>query len=339
MVWPESLGIAYMEAERLKAQLNDRAGYSLAQIFYGAAADQAGQCPVVNLDLPQLLASPLTEIWTSTRPVNYSCEEGIRLSLNDQILFGYLHEAESDPGALDNLTYQTYRRILNRTKALGYPYLLRVWNFFPDINSIRGNLERYQRFCIGRHQAFAENNADFQCALPAATTIGTGSGPLQICFFAGTRPGCHIENPRQVSAYNYPQIYGPKSPSFARATLQSSENGQRLFIAGTASIVGHASQHVGDPCQQARETLENIEAVIRQAGWWKGGRCANGESNLPMETALLKVYVRDPDHLEAIKRGFVDYFGFEPPCLYLKGDICRGELLLEIEGILTRATG
>ena len=89
--------------------------------------------------------------------------------------------------------------------------------------------------------------ADFPQTLPAGTAVGTMSGPLKIHFLAARQPGTHVENPRQVSAYEYPRVYGPCSPSFARATLRPSISGSHLLIAGTASVVGHVSEHIGDP--------------------------------------------------------------------------------------------
>ena len=218
-----------------------------------------GACPVVCLDLPQLNEPPLAEVWTSTLPVTYHQAEGIHFAMNDEVLFGVLQLEESPGTPLDIVTYTGYRRLLVQTQALGYPHLLRVWNYFPSINLESNGLERYQRFCVGRHQALAENLPDFQRMLPAGTAVGTTSGPLQIYFLASTQPGTPVENPRQMNAYEYPRVYGPRSPAFARATLRPSISGSHLFIAGTASVVGHASQHVGMPYQQTLETLHNLE--------------------------------------------------------------------------------
>ena len=136
---------------------------------------------------------------------------------------------------------------LDSLPTLGFSDLFRIWNYFPEINGDRDGLERYQRFCMGRHQAFSEHYGDYKLALPAASAVGTLSGPFQLYFLAGRQKAIHIENPRQISAYDYPPMYGPKSPSFARATLTSISKSSYLFLAGTASIVGHATQHQEDP--------------------------------------------------------------------------------------------
>ena len=155
--------------------------------------------------MPQFNGPPLAEVWTSTLPVTYHQAEGIHCAMNDEVLFGALQLEESPGMLLDTVTYTAYRRLLVQARALGYPHLLRVWNYFPHINRESDGLERYQRFCAGRHQALAEGLWDFPRTLPAGTAVGTMSGPLKIHFLAARQPGTHVENPRQVSAYEYPR--------------------------------------------------------------------------------------------------------------------------------------
>jgi hypothetical protein len=63
-----------------------------------------------------------------------------------------------------------------------------------------------------------------------------------------------------VSAYDYPRQYGPAAPSFSRAALTPDP---LLLISGTASIVGHASVHLGDVTAQLEETLANLANRLR----------------------------------------------------------------------------
>jgi chorismate lyase/3-hydroxybenzoate synthase len=237
---------------------------------------------------------------------------------------------EESPGTpLDVVTYTGYQRLIAQARALGYPYLLRVWNYFPNINRESDGLERYQRFCIGRYEALAEGLSDYPRTLPAGTAVGTISGPLQIHFLAATRPGTHIENPRQVNAYEYPRIYGPRSPSFARATLRASSSGSELFIAGTASVVGHSTRHTGKPWQQALETLHNLRAVITHTEQLQGITLGQ-----PYRQRLLKVYIRHPEHLSTVDDVLKQEAPVDTQVLYLQGEMCRSDLLVEIEGVL-----
>jgi chorismate lyase/3-hydroxybenzoate synthase len=206
-----------------------------------------------------------------------------------------------------------------------------VWNYFPSINSESDGLERYQRFCAGRYQALAEGLEGFPQTLPAGTAVGTLSGPLAIHFLAAKHPGAHIENPRQVSAYEYPPVYGLRSPSFARATLRPSLSGAQLLIAGTASIVGHASEHVGATYKQTLEILHNLKVLIARTeqlhgidrGQWLG-------------RALFKVYFRHPEHVVTIRDMLTALLPSHAEVLYLQGEMCRSELLVEIEAVRTQ---
>jgi chorismate lyase/3-hydroxybenzoate synthase len=288
-----------------------------------------GAYPVVCLDIPQFNWPSLAEVWTSDLPLTYHQTDGIHCAMNDEVLFGALQLDENPDTLLDTVTYTAYRRLLVQARALGYPHLLRVWNYFPSINLESNGLERYQRFCAGRHQALAESLTGFPHTLPAGTAIGTMSGPLKIHFLASRQSGTHVENPRQVSAYEYPLIYGPRSPSFARASLRQSVSGSHLLISGTASVVGHVSVHIGDPSKQTLEIMQNLNALLTHTeqlhgmtrGQWYG-------------QALFKIYIRHPEHVAMIRDILQEQLPSHTQVLYLQGDMCRSELLLEVEGIL-----
>ena len=326
--------IAYVEMARLEALLKASPSNVLGIVRHDwspGEPNDLGAYPGVCLDLPQFNGPPLAEVWTSNLPVIYHQAEGIHCAMNDEVLFGVVQLEERPGTLLDSVTYNAYRRLLVHARALGYPHLLRVWNYFPQINREFDGLERYQRFCAGRHQALAENLSGFPRTLPAGTAVGTMSGPLTIHFLAAKRPGTHVENPRQVRAYEYPPIYGPSSPSFARATLQPSISGSQLLISGTASVVGHVSAHIGDPGKQTLEIIHNLNALIVQTeqlhGVTRGQWCGQ---------ALFKIYIRHPAHFATICDILKEQLPSHTQVLYLQGEMCRRELLLEIEGILSQ---
>ena len=70
--------------------------------------------------------------------------------------------------------------------------------------------------------------------LCAASAVGSLGGELSICFLGSKERGVHCENPRQLPAYRYPKLYGPRSPSFARATLAPDTLGEVTFVAGNS---------------------------------------------------------------------------------------------------------
>ena len=328
----QALRTGYVETARLETLLRASPSSFLGIVRHDRSPEGPSGlavCPVVCLDLPQFNGPQLAEVWTSTLPVTYHQTEGIHCAMNDEVLFGSLQMDERPGTLLDTLTYNAYRRLLVQARTLGYPHLLRVWNYFPHINRESNGLERYQRFCAGRHQALAEGLSDFPRTLPAGTAVGTMSGPLKIHFLASRQPGTHVENPRQVSAYEYPRVYGPRSPSFARATLRPSISGSHLLIAGTASVVGHVSEHIGKPHKQTLEIIRNLNALITHIEQLHG--IARGQW---YGQALFKIYIRHPEHFATIREILKEQLPSHTQILYLQGEMCRSELLLEVEGIL-----
>lgn len=282
-------------------------------------------CPRLPVYLKTIAAEPILEIWSGRAASRQGQFEQIQYSYNDDVLFGCLHVP--DDAAIETAAFNCYSQIFNLIEEQGYRHLLRIWNYFSSINGIQEETERYQLFCVGRARAFQNRYGEsFFNKVPAASALGTRMPGLSIYFIAGREPGEFIENPWQVSAYHYPREYGPCSPSFARATYQKWPAHQHLYVSGTASIVGHASTHIGDVHGQLQETLRNINNLLRHTATKKN----IAGKNKPI---LLKVYLRDAADLEVVRNTITEHFGIQTPILYLEGDICRRELLLEIEGI------
>lgn len=207
--------------------------------------------------------------------------------------------------------------------------LVRVWNYFADINVESDGTERYRQFNAGRQQAFIDAQRSAFDGSPAASALGTHGGPLRVYFLAGHKPTVAIENPRQVSAYRYPDTYGPSAPTFSRAALADVGGGRSaLFISGTASIVGHLSMHVGDVRRQTEESLTNI-AAVREAAELRSGLA------IPASEMFYTVYVRHAADLPVIREVFERAVGAGSvaarEAVYLNADVCRAELLVEVE--------
>lgn len=282
----------------------------------------------VDVGLGALDDPALAELWVSDRPVEHGAAEGFSYAHNGEVLFGHMRLEESELADLERATLKAYVRMEWFLQHLGYPCWLRMWNFLARINEGTGDAERYRLFSAGRHRALALKPG-FENMLPAATAIGTLDSGLVIYFIAGKHSGQQVENPRQVSAFRYPRQYGPRSPSFSRATLLHHESGARLLVSGTASVVGHESLHLDDPPKQLEETAANIQALLGQALKQRG----SGVSPEDVAPEQLKVYVRDPALLPGLREQTRALFGADAPMVWLQGDICRHDLLLEIEAI------
>jgi chorismate lyase/3-hydroxybenzoate synthase len=272
---------------------------------------------VVELSLPlPILGDDVAEVWRCDGAIRVQRDGELALAISDEYLFGAIVANDDDPAAAASRVYDA---IVSAARREGFPNLLRVWNHVRGINAIEGELERYQSFCRGRHDAFAAHGYGLRADLPAASAVGMNGGSLATYFVASRTAAEQVENPRQVSAYDYPREYGPRSPSFSRATVA----GSLVFISGTASIVGHESRHHGDVDAQLDETVENLEKIAAVSG----ATLAN--------IIALKVYVRDRANSERIAERLAKRIA--APAIYVEADVCRAELMLEIEAVARRA--
>jgi chorismate lyase/3-hydroxybenzoate synthase len=280
-----------------------------------------------DLPLLHVLARPLgsceAEVWDSATAVETFASGAIYGARNEQILFGTISAPQGDLAANAR---EMYRAIIRLVRENGYPHLLRLWNHIEGINRELDGLEHYKRFCVGRAEAFAEAgyaNGD----LPAASGVGMSGGGLAIAFMASRTPGIHVENPRQVSAYDYPVIYSPRSPSFARATVAQFGDTAMIFVSGTSSVVGHDTVHHGNVNAQLDETIRNLDEVIACAAA-RIGRSAKFE-----DSSTAKLYMRNAGDAAAITSRLRNEYP-EISLLVVEADICRADLLLEIEAVV-----
>lgn len=282
-----------------------------------------------RLRLPlECLYGAAAELWSAGRPVLEAGRDGDLCWAHDgEHLFAHLTVAADDVIAASE---DAYWRLERAVVHHGFPYWLRTWNFLDGINAGSGDAERYRQFCLGRGHALAARS-DFERHLPAATAIGSDGGGLTIAVLAGRAPGVALENPRQVAAFRYPRQYGPRSPSFTRAMLlrDAAGAGARLLVSGTASIVGHATRHAGDVLAQLDEAATNVEALLRHAA--VGHFPEVGEPLWTPES--FKLYLRDAAAAARIRPRFEQRLAQGAPWVLLRGDICRQDLLVEVEGV------
>lgn len=287
----------------------------------------------VNLDVGILSGVPCGDGWSTCDPVSEGQSGAVRWRQSGPWLFGTLQLDEAEHASLDltALSQTAYGQVFSCLDQNPEWHLLRVWNYLPRINATdsAGGLERYRQFNTGRQQAFAQHGRDILAGSPAACAIGTATGPLRVYFLAGRCPALPVENPRQVPAYHYPPEFGPRSPTFSRACLVSLEENQcMLLISGTASIVGHHSLHRGDVHSQTLETLRNLQAVIDAAHL----QCS---AHFALSNLTCTAYVRHAKDAGTVMAAMQEALGASSPAMQsmvmLEADICRAELLVEIE--------
>jgi chorismate lyase / 3-hydroxybenzoate synthase len=256
--------------------------------------------------------------------------------------------AALDAAALERAVADAYRVIAESLRASGHSPV-RFWNFVPGIHAdMGGGRDRYMVFNAGRYTAFEEwfgQAALFTRTVPTASAVGIGSGGLAIYALGGPDAGLPVENPRQVPAYRYSARYGPRPPCFARGTIVHAlptGSGQvvvapTLLVGGTASIVGEDSLHDRDARQQALETFENLAALVAAARRQVRGTTDGLDAPRAAFDAFtdLRVYiVRDTD-APLLREMVGERFGRTARIELAQADLCRRELLVEIEGVAT----
>src|SRR6185436_6828170 len=116
----------------------------LGVVAFGAAHPLAS----ITLPIEQLGAEPLFEVWRG---------EGARFIT-----------ASGDDSCLECGTRNAYEALF---RAAGDFHLIRVWNHIAGLNVGDGDAERYRRFCIGRHDAFAAAGWSKE-RFPSASGVG-----------------------------------------------------------------------------------------------------------------------------------------------------------------------
>jgi chorismate lyase/3-hydroxybenzoate synthase len=295
----------------------------LAVIGFGAAAPAHAGQRYLRVPLEPVTTPAPFEVWRTRGPVHHGHDGAVRWSGDGDYTFAALELDEAAHGGIGAAAAHAYRVLGTWLAAAATPHALRIWNFIDAINDGAGDAERYRLFCSGRA---AGMRGVFDGGFPAATAIGVRDGRrvLRLYWIAARVPGAALENPRQLSAWRYPRQYGPTAPTFARA-MHAPTASPQLFISGTAAIVGHASHHHGDFAAQLGETLTNFDSLLGAAGFATplhfGAR------------SLLKIYVRRAEDAAAAAGLLRERLPADTPLLLLHGDICRRELLIEIDGL------
>lgn len=323
------LRIEYERDSTPASQLD--AADTLAVLGFGDDAPQLEDPRYLRVPLQPHGQAPL-EVWHANAPVTHGRHGDIRWSSDGALLFGAIEidegvaGGEQGPG-IERAAADAYAQLTDFVRDSDTPHLLRVWNYLDAITLGDGDAERYRAFCVGRARGLGDFDAQ---TLPAATAIGRcdDARVVQVYWLAARTPGTPVENPRQVSAYRYPRRYGPQSPSFARAMLPPAGSAMPLLLSGTASVVGHASQHEGELLAQLEETFANFDALL--------GAARSRRPDLPPRFGAgsrLKVYVRDRDDMPLVAEALDRRLGDGVPRVLLHAAICRRELAVEIDGV------
>ncbi len=296
-------------------QLLDQADTLAVLSFDGNCQSEA---LIPSSKVAQVSGPESLEVWkvigaTVERGVDNNCE----WNRSDKLQFISISAPLTQADDIQKATFLLYQELLSFVENSPFTKLIRFWNYIPHINHGDGDKENYKRFCTGRLDAFEQHDLD-DLQFPAASAVGHYTDGITVyALTTNTTPKYHA-NPRQLDAFKYPRQYGPSSPSFARASTVKIGDQQMCFISGTASILGHDSVHQGDLRLQLYTTNDNILYLLKETGFKR-------------ETIrTLRVYLRNTDDYLECKEVLEELFP-NSTIIYTHADICRGDLLVEIE--------
>jgi enamine deaminase RidA (YjgF/YER057c/UK114 family) len=225
----------------------------------------------------------------------------------------------------------------------GLEQVVRTWFYLGGITERKGDRQRYQE--LNRARTDFYHDIRFQCSLldpsaprgvyPASTGIGmAGTGLVLSCLGLETRRDdvflLPLENPQQTPAYAYHPKYSPQSPKFSRAVALVLGDYVTTWISGTASIVNSETLYVGNLEKQTEQTIDNIERLIAPENFTLHG--VKGAGARLHDLAKIRVYLKRAEDLAKCRAVCERRFG-PVPVIYAVADVCRPELLVEIEGV------
>ena len=276
------------------------------------------------------------ELWLIDKKVTYSRSGNFVIGFDNENLFGCCSYSTSCDLSLSELAESIYDEALTLTTKHNYPYLYRAWNYIPNISEkdCSGDT-RYEAFNLGRHCAFDKKHKEGTIfKYPASTAVGSISNNMCMCFLSSAKKKyVPIENPRQIAAYNYRPQYGIRPPVFSRAVYIEHDNSDfSIFVSGTASIVRSESVYPANIEKQCNETLYNIRALISEENLHKHGI---HQSCTLSDIRTLKVYLKDKKDAPIVRVILEEKLSTNIQTAYVQADLCRSDLLVEIEGILS----
>lgn len=221
---------------------------------------------------------------------------------------------------------EVFKKIGNLLQKEGFAthQIIRQWNYIERITDYEKDNQHYQLFNNARSAFY--NQTTWSNGYPAATGIGTNLGGVLVdmdvvLFKDDTSYAVPIDNKLQVAAHAYSgdvlehANQRKTTPKFERAKSIHSLNNRLIYISGTAAIRGENSLKNVGLAKQLQITMENIAELIDEA-----------------KLLMLRVYLKYPEDYEEAA-GLMSTYQLNISISYMWADVCRDELLIEIEGV------
>ena len=202
-----------------------------------------------------------------------------------------------------------------------FDHVARTWLYMDNI------LDWYDPFNRAR-DAFFTTRGTYDKLVPASTGIGTANligSAITACAIAvkpknGQAKIQAVDSPLQCSALHY-------RSSFSRAVEIATPEQKTLLISGTASIEpGGATAHVDDPAKQIQLTMDVVHAILTSRGMtWA-------------DTTRAIMYLKKPEYMKPWQAWLQAHNLTTMPLATIEADVCRDDLLVELELDAVQAT-
>ena len=265
-------------------------------------------------------------------------------SLSGKELWGAGFGAGLFPESTRRAAEEAFEQVLEvlEREGMSLNNIVRQWNYIGNILAVKEGFQNYQIF----NEVRSEYYHKFRTiqGFPAATGVGMGLGGVILDFCAvssGTSMKINpVSNPNQVNAYEYGQkvLKGMPDkgknmkhpPQFERALLITNNQFSTLYVSGTASIIGQQTIGKNDVEKQTLVTIENIRKLADAERLSQ----ITGKADQPSERyILLRVYIKRQEDFSLVKEICTSHFS-AVPAVFIEADICRDDLLTEIEAEL-----
>lgn len=230
---------------------------------------------------------------------------------------GYAHPEVSGSHAQTQAIFDDYISFLESKDMTLESECMRTWFFVKDVDT------NYNGMVVARNEVFTDHNLTPDTHFIASTGIeGAWSDVAALVLMdayaiKGVRPQ-QVQYIQALDHLSHTHVYGV---AFERGTAVSYADRKHVIISGTASIDSAGEiVHTGDVLLQLDRTLENISALLANAG-------ATMED---MQHFI--VYLRDPCDVEIIRDILKERIG-DKPFLVVTASVCRPSWLIEIEGV------
>lgn len=275
-----------------------------------------------------------------------------------QLLFlGDVIPAETPIGAYPR-SLSAFYEMENLLARYGFTpeQLLRTWLYQGLLVFPEGETQRYKELNRARTDFFADRKfleatlpkapkvreqlqLDKRTIYPASTGIGADDFDITMAALAVSTNrddvvSTPLENPNQTSAFDYNAVYSPQSPKFARAMAVQIADALKIYVSGTAGITESESRYENDTVGQTELTLDNIAALVSAENLKSHG--IKGFAPVLTNMVSARVYIKRESDYEAV-RSICEKRCPGVPMIYTTADVCRQELLVEIEGVVMSA--